>query len=1404
MMRLKVFALAAAVLLGGFLLPVYAQTLPGQTLGITPTSPAITSGAFTANSGSVAPVPESSAVFDTIVTINGGKGGERITIRAPSGKELLLDNGAGNLVLQADAFLNNNDSITLQKIGSSWYEVSRDVTAFAGGDASYASVYALARDLAIGNSDASTPQFGGSLTINGESLGNYSYVVKRGDQTLNSFTESEWFTDTDDSEAAFIVVNGDLTINNGLTIAPHSRKLFTAVYVTGNLTFSNIEAADDTKVGPNPFAVTSGSRLVTVTHTAHGRAVGDWVYFIGASAGNGVTISGGYRVLSVPTADTYTIRDTQAGTSSGSGGGTGVVVHSGISMSGAGANHGVTGSNVAAAPIFVVSGTTVAATCGDGGAAVVRSTSGNTAGTVGQSAATAVCTGGGGGASGAVRNSGGTDTATSGAGAEATAFSGGPGGGSAWASSFDATGLAGTANGGAGGDGDISSASTHASGGAGNPGGDDGDGSSGSDGMDGTGGTLFVIVEGEVAGDGRIAATGMPGGNTMGDDTGDVPGAGSSGGGVASLHYGTLNATNPNQNAAGGEAGNANGTYSHGGAGGAGTTQEVALSGALSFEGYEGVLVIPPTLIDLTDGPGTYEGQAAALVNVDENENGWSFISPNDVLTTATDSDTPRTQADREGEWLNVKDYGAVGDCDIDEGGTDDTAAIQAASDVDRSQTLYFPPGNYCVTELDWTQFTSRTVVAYGAVLIGTEAGVEAIVDAVNAEKLRLLGLHIKTQTGVVVRNGMQMARITSNGANHVLDYTRVEGSFSLAGLNLGPSDFPQYRGLNIYNDYDTADSYALVMGMLNMFVTYSRFAGHADNGGQDNTNARPIVSISKAATGVMTLASGHEIDNNELLVIRDVVGMTEINTTLKATPAAASTVYCAQNVTATTVDLYEYDCTTPLDTSGGGYTAYTSGGLVAPYGGVGTSNALFVGGAFVHQTGPAAFLQGLQSTKFENSYFYSNEPTAGAAAVTFYGDHSEPTGRFKDLQFDVTIEDSNVDHAYKFMGETGFMVLSNFTGRDHSVNVGDTQFAAVDGMSVNFPNFNYHFGGTTPAETLFGPVNGGTTGTFTVNGVIGATGSYGLASSEVNGLPAKFIGDLTLVDANDPAYGVGTQVIHSALMNETAISYMPVKGQTCWFGTAAGTYAVETLQSQSSLCVDGTGAFTSISDPTTALSTFTNSASTPEVQFFSLSTPTAAFVRSSANVSGPANIMAKSRGASSGLYDVVVDADELGRVAFEGADGDEFQRGADITAYVNGTPGDADMPGALAFRTTPDGQSEVVERFRIDAKGHGEWTHLGTGTTPPTSDCGTSDVIETGSTDNVGRIEVGTTPGSSCTLTFAAAWTNAPHCSVNNEDSVARAVTMVTSTTTNVLITFAGTLDAADSISYHCVGFTG
>ena len=89
-------------------------------------------------------------------------------------------------------------------------------------------------------------------------------------------------------------------------------------------------------------------------------------------------------------------------------------------------------------------------------------------------------------------------------------------------------------------------------------------------------------------------------------------------------------------------------------------------------------------------------------------------------------------------------------------------------------------------------------------------------------------------------------------------------------------------------------------------------------------------------------------------------------------------------------------------------------------------------------------------------------------------------------------------------------------------------------------------------------------------------------------------------------------------------------------------------------------------------------------------------------NASAPFFIFHKSRNASINGNTVVADDDILGRIAFYGADGTDYEEAAHIQCQVDGTPNDdaTDMPGRLVFATTADGDHDATERLRITSAG--------------------------------------------------------------------------------------------------------
>jgi len=98
-----------------------------------------------------------------------------------------------------------------------------------------------------------------------------------------------------------------------------------------------------------------------------------------------------------------------------------------------------------------------------------------------------------------------------------------------------------------------------------------------------------------------------------------------------------------------------------------------------------------------------------------------------------------------------------------------------------------------------------------------------------------------------------------------------------------------------------------------------------------------------------------------------------------------------------------------------------------------------------------------------------------------------------------------------------------------------------------------------------------------------------------------------------------------------------------------------------------------------------------------------------SADAVGPAFTGLKSRGATVGTDTVVTADNALLSLAAYGYDTNSYALGGAIVFYVDGTPGDGDMPGRIQFKTVPDGSESLSDRMVIKNDGT-----VGIGTTAP------------------------------------------------------------------------------------------
>ena len=110
-------------------------------------------------------------------------------------------------------------------------------------------------------------------------------------------------------------------------------------------------------------------------------------------------------------------------------------------------------------------------------------------------------------------------------------------------------------------------------------------------------------------------------------------------------------------------------------------------------------------------------------------------------------------------------------------------------------------------------------------------------------------------------------------------------------------------------------------------------------------------------------------------------------------------------------------------------------------------------------------------------------------------------------------------------------------------------------------------------------------------------------------------------------------------------------------------------------------------------------------------------------DIPGPYLMLGKSRAGNASGNTIVQENDRLGEIAFCGADGNDIDSfGAAIKAWVDGTPGNNDMPGRLAFYTTGSGGASATERMVIKKDGK-----IGIGFTDPSARLEVRDSASTG-----------------------------------------------------------------------------
>lgn len=197
---------------------------------------------------------------------------------------------------------------------------------FNGGAFTATSIYQAAQIVAQGT--ATTPVAGtGNITITDSQFPfPYDYHIRNGNQTISSFTATDWFTNTAD-RAAFIIVKGNLSFSSsGITFIPPVRKLMTVILVTGSITYNSttfsMSSRGATHASMNLANASGGFRVID--QTVNGTTM--IINYAGGTGGIGRSSSGDTAGASGGT-----------GSNSGGGGGGGMATATSGALSGVGA-----------------------------------------------------------------------------------------------------------------------------------------------------------------------------------------------------------------------------------------------------------------------------------------------------------------------------------------------------------------------------------------------------------------------------------------------------------------------------------------------------------------------------------------------------------------------------------------------------------------------------------------------------------------------------------------------------------------------------------------------------------------------------------------------------------------------------------------------------------------------------------------------------------------------------------------------------------------------------------------------------------------------------------------------------------------------------------------------------------
>jgi hypothetical protein len=319
------------------------------------------------------------------------------------------------------------------------------------------------------------------------------------------------------------------------------------------------------------------------------------------------------------------------------------------------------------------------------------------------------------------------------------------------------------------------------------------------------------------------------------------------------------------------------------------------------------------------------------------------------------------------------------------------------------------------------------------------------------------------------------------------------------------------------------------------------------------------------------------------------------------------------------------------------------------------------------------------------------------------------------------TADSANTASAIVARDASGNFAAGDITISDKIIHAGDTdtaiRFPAADTVTVETD------GSEKVRITSVGNLLVGTTGAVSVNGLTAGLELHALATTNgASASIARFADDTvgpqlnfgksrsdtlspgTVVQDGDILGEIsfcgddGTDITSRAARIACEIDGTPgaddMPGRLIFSTTADGaSFPTERMR------IDSSGRL--LVGTTTARSNF-GAGGTPSIQNEGTTANGSqiGIVRNENAGTGPAIILGKTRATSVGGTTVVNSDDNLGFLIFEGADGTNLIRAAQIEGEVDGTPGANDMPGRLVFSTTADGASTPTERMRITSTG--------------------------------------------------------------------------------------------------------